>query len=46
MRPVAKLAVGPEDFPFRDHVHGHVDEELAARVAADPGGLPWHAPAS
>ena len=46
VRPVAKLTVGPDDFPFRHAVHGHVDEELAARVAADPDGFPWHEPAS
>ncbi|MBN6039897.1 hypothetical protein [Amycolatopsis sp. 195334CR] len=42
VRPVAKLAVRPTDFPFLHQVHGHHDDELRARAAADPGGFPWH----
>ena len=42
VRPVAKLAVCPADFPFLHQVHGHHDDELRTRAAADPGGFPWH----
>lgn len=41
VRPVAKLAVGPEDFPFLHLIRGHDDQRLAARAAADPTGFPW-----
>ncbi|GAB2768504.1 hypothetical protein [Amycolatopsis magusensis] len=44
VRPVAKLTVHPEDFPFLHDVHGHHDAELLARAAADPDGFPWHEP--
>ncbi|MFI7122762.1 hypothetical protein [Amycolatopsis sp. NPDC049868] len=44
VRPVAKLTVRPEDFPFLGDVHGHVDAELLARAAAAPDGFPWHEP--
>lgn len=39
--PVAKITVQPEDFPFLDSVHGHDDDVLNARIAADPQGFPW-----
>ncbi|HEY7260878.1 MAG TPA: hypothetical protein VH589_05260 [Trebonia sp.] len=39
--PVAKLAVGPGDFPFLELIRGHDDELLRARIAADPDGFPW-----
>lgn len=42
VRPLAKFTVAPDDFPFLGDVHGHEDEELAARAAADPDGFPWH----
>lgn len=38
--PVAKITVQPEDFPFLDSVHGHDDDVLNARIAADPQGFP------
>lgn len=44
VRPVAKLTVGPEDFPFLDDIHGHDNEGLMARATADPDGFPWHEP--
>lgn len=40
-KPLAKLAVGPGDFPFLDRIRGHRDDQLQARIAADPGGFPW-----
>lgn len=44
VEPLAKLAVGPEDFPFLDRIRGHRDEDLQARIAADPDGFPWVVP--
>ena len=41
VRPAAKLAVDPGDFPFLAQVRGHDDEQLRARMAADPAGFPW-----
>jgi len=40
-RPVAKLLVKPQDFPFLAQVHGHDDEKLTQLAAADPNGFPW-----
>lgn len=40
-RPVARLAVQPNDFPFLAKVHGHDDVKLAQMAAEDPGGFPW-----
>jgi hypothetical protein len=39
--PVARLPVGPEDFPFLAQIHGHNDEKLVQLYQADPGGFPW-----
>jgi hypothetical protein len=41
VKPLAKLTVGPADFPYLHQVHGHDDAVLAARMAADPDGFPW-----
>lgn len=41
VRPVAKLVVRPEDFPFLDQIRGHDHDVLLARAAADPDGFPW-----
>ncbi len=46
VRPVAKLTVHPDEFPFPHDVHGHQDAELLARAAAVPDGFPWHEPES
>lgn len=40
VEPLARLPVGPRDFPFLDEVHGHDDEMLVRLAAADPGGFP------
>ena len=40
-RPLARLKVGPEDFPFLAQIHGHNDEKLTRLAAADPNGFPW-----
>ncbi|WP_157974059.1 hypothetical protein [Desertihabitans aurantiacus] len=41
VRPLARVPVGPEDFPLRDRVGSHDDAVVAARAAADPAGFPW-----
>lgn len=40
-KPIAKLPVGNQDFPFLAQVHGHNDEKLAELATADPSGFPW-----
>jgi hypothetical protein len=40
-RPVARLPVGPQDFPFLEQIHGHNDEKLVQLATQDPGGFPW-----
>jgi hypothetical protein len=40
-RPIAKLRVTPQDFPFLAQIHGHDDQKLAQLAAADPNGFPW-----
>ena len=42
VRPVAKLTVGPDDFPLLHEIRGHDDDLLTARAAADPNGFPWY----
>lgn len=39
--PVARLQVGPQDFPFLSKIHGHNNEKLNRLAAADPNGYPW-----
>jgi hypothetical protein len=41
--PLAKLRVGPADFPFLAQVHGHDDEILNRLYKEDPNGFPWPA---
>lgn len=41
VKPLAQLAVGPEDFPFLDQLRGHDDEPTFARARANPDGFPW-----
>lgn len=40
-RPVARLLVTPQDFPFLAQIHGHDDEKLTQLAAANPNGFPW-----
>ncbi len=40
-RPIAKLHVQPQDFPFLAEIHGHNDEKLVQLASADPNGFPW-----
>lgn len=39
--PLAKLTVGPEDFPFLGAIRGHEDHRLAEYAAALEAGAPW-----
>ena len=39
--PLARLAVGPEDFPFLDRMRGHDTEATFARARQDPDAFPW-----
>lgn len=41
VRPLARLAVGPEDFPFLAQIRGHDHETLRRRIAGNPAGFPW-----
>jgi len=41
VRPLAKLTVEPDDFPFLSKVYPHDPEVVYARAAKDPGGFPW-----
>jgi len=41
VKPVAKLSVGPQDFPFLEQIHGHDNKKLVQLAAQDPGGFPW-----
>lgn len=41
VKPLAKLAVGPDDFPYLEQIRGHDDQLIQARIAADPDGFPW-----
>lgn len=40
-QPVARLSVGPQDFPFLEQIHGHDDEKLIQLYQSDPNGFPW-----
>jgi len=40
-KPIAKLHVGPQDFPFLEQIHGHNNEKLVQLAMADPNGFPW-----
>ncbi|HVT12047.1 MAG TPA: hypothetical protein VHE55_07255 [Fimbriimonadaceae bacterium] len=41
VRPLAVVAVRPEDFPFLDQIRGHDDHTLDARMKEDPARFPW-----
>ena len=41
VRPLARLAVDPEDFPFLAQLRGHDDATMMQRARANPGGFPW-----
>jgi hypothetical protein len=41
VRPLARLSVSPEDFPFLDQIHAHDPRVIRERAARDPDGFPW-----
>ena len=41
VRAAAKLMIKPADFPFLQDIHGHDNDEISSRAAADPDGFPW-----
>lgn len=41
VRPLARLSVAPEDFPFLAQLRGHDDDEMFRRSRANPDGFPW-----
>ncbi len=42
-RPVAKIRVQPQEFPYLAQIHGHDDAKLSELAAGDPDGFPWPA---
>jgi hypothetical protein len=40
-RPLARLRVTPQDFPFLEHVRWHEPQILHERMQANPLGFPW-----
>lgn len=40
-RPIAKLIVESDDFPFLDQIHGHNDEKLTQLASTNPNDFPW-----
>jgi hypothetical protein len=41
VKPLARLAVRPDDFPFLSHIHPHDPAVIRERARADPDGFPW-----
>ena len=41
VKPLAKLAVGPDDFPFLNQILPHDPAVIRERAKANPGGFPW-----
>lgn len=41
VRPLARLAVAPDDFPFLARVRGHDMAVVNQRASRDPKGFPW-----
>jgi len=41
VKPLAKLRVAPEDFPFLAQIRGHDETVLTERARANPDGFPW-----
>lgn len=42
--PLARLRVGPEDFPFLYQVRGHDNDYVDEKAETEPNGFPWLAP--
>ena len=43
VKPLAKLAVTPDDFPFLKDVNGHDPAYIYEKATSDPEGFPWRA---
>jgi hypothetical protein len=41
VRPLAKISLGPQDFPFLEQIRGHDVETAMKRSQEDPDGFPW-----
>jgi hypothetical protein len=41
VKPLARVAVEPEDFPFLSQIRGHDDERLEEYAHAMETGAPW-----
>ena len=41
VRPIARIPVTPQDFPFLADIRGHDNAVLSARVDVDPDRFPW-----
>lgn len=41
VKPLAKVSISPDDFPFLDRVRGHDFEVVRRRALEDPDGFPW-----
>jgi hypothetical protein len=41
VEPLARIAVGPDDFPFLAQIRGHDMDEVSRRAERDPQGFPW-----
>ncbi len=39
--PLARIGVGPDDFPLLAEMRGHIDEIVFPRAVAEPHGFPW-----
>ena len=41
VKPLARLSVAPDDFPFLSQIRGHDDTVQWERASANPAGFPW-----
>lgn len=41
VKPLAKLTVQPEDFPFLDNIYAHDPKVIQQKAALDRDGFPW-----
>lgn len=41
VKPIARLTVTPDDFPFLQQIRGHDDAVQWQRASANPDGFPW-----
>lgn len=41
VRPLAKIKISPDDFPFLSQVRGHDNVVVQVRSRANPSGFPW-----